>query len=205
MLSVRPDLCFAIGYMGKFQQNPGESHWIALKRILRYVKGTSSMKFIYEKQSDMGYADADWGSSLDDRKSTSGYIFYVFGNPISWSSKKQSTVATSSSEAEYIALSNATSEGLWIRGILLDLQVVDDTYPITIFEDNEGCIAMAQNVESKRSKHIDIRHHFIRDHVMKGNLVVKHISTKSQIADIFTKSLDTTSFITIRNSLKLYN
>ena len=122
---------------------------------------------------------------------------------MSWSSKKQTTVATSSCEAEYVALSNSVSEGLWIKGILYDMNIMASKEPITIYEDNAGCIAMARNLESKRSKHIDVKHHFIRDHLIKGNLKIEQIPTSKQIADIFTKALDWNSFVTIRNLLML--
>ena len=108
MLCVRPDICFAVGYMGRFQQNPSDQHWQALKRILRYLQGTKSKKLNFTCTDDeplIGYADADWGNDLLDRKSISGYVFKVFGCTVSWSSKKQTTVSISSSEAEYIALS----------------------------------------------------------------------------------------------------
>lgn len=210
MLCVRPDICYAVGYMGRYQENFNEMHWSALKRILRYLKGTQLLKLKFDnsyKGEDVlvGYVDADWGSNTDDRKSTSGLIYYVYGCPVSWSSKKQTTVATSSSEAEYVALSLATSEGLWLKGILEDMKVIASNKPFLLYEDNAGCIAMAKNAESKRSKHIDIKHHFIRDHLMKGDLKIQHISTKDQIADVFTKSLDKCSFVAIRNFLKLSN
>ena len=206
MLCVRPDLCFAVGYLGRFQQNPGDEHWVVLKRILRYLKGTLDLKLEYSKINNeklVGFADADWGSSSYDRKSTSGYIFYVFGCPVSWCSKKQQTVATSTSEAEYIALSAAVSEGLWLRGILQDLKVFKPNEAFTIYEDNAGCISMAKNMECKRSKHIDIKHHFIRDHVNKGELKIEYIATKNQIADILTKPLDNNSFRAIRRMVFL--
>lgn len=210
MLCVRPDICYAVGYMGRYQENFAEIHWSALKRILRYLKGTKSLKLKFDNACEdkdvlVGFVDADWASNTDDRKSTSGYIYYVYGCPVSWSSKKQTTVATSSSEAEYVALSLATSEGLWLKGILEDMDVMTTDEPFLLYEDNAGCIAMAKSAETKRSKHIDIKHHFIRDHVLKGDLKIQHISTKDQVADVFTKALDKRSFDSIRNLLKLYN
>ena len=207
MLSVRPDICYAVGYMGRFQQTPSDEHWIALKRILRYLRGTQNMKLTYNRninsQKLEGYVDADWGSCIQDRKSTSGYIFYVYGCPVSWCSKKQQTVATSSSEAEYVAVSAATSEGLWLRGILMDMEILKSEETFVLHEDNAGCIAMAKNMECKRSKHIDIKHHFVRDHVAKGILKIVYIPTNQQVADVFTKSLDNTSFIAIRKLILL--
>ncbi|XP_037807715.1 secreted RxLR effector protein 161-like [Lucilia sericata] len=207
MLCVRPDICYHVSYLGRFQQNPSEEHWQSLKRVLRYLKGTVKKKLIYTASDDnilVGYADADWASDTTDRKSISGYIFKVYGCTVSWSSKKQQTVATSSSEAEYVALSSAVSEAIWLRGILQDLDILKNE-TITINEDNRGCICMANNVKSKRSKHIDIRHHFIRDNVEKGVVKIESISTSDQLTDICTKSLDTKSFLNFCSCLGLYD
>ena len=108
MLSSRLDLCYPVGYMGRFQQNPSEVHWQSLKRIVRYLKGTKTKELVFNRNCNsraiVGYADADWGSDINDRKSLSCFVIQVYGSTISWSSKKQATVATSSSEAEYIVL-----------------------------------------------------------------------------------------------------
>lgn len=206
MLSVRPDICYHVGYMGRFQQQPSETHWQVLKRIVRYLKGTKNLKLVYKKADCaelIGYADADWASDTLDRKSVSGFVFFVYGCPVSWGSRKQAVVATSSSEAEYIALSQAIAEVLWIRGVLIDLKITTAQSPVLMYEDNAGCIGMAKNAESKRSKHIDIKHHFIRDHITNGNVKLEHISTQKQLADIFTKSLDYGRFKQLYANLNL--
>jgi len=141
----------------------------------------------------VGYADADFAGDTGDRKSVSGYIFKVYGCAVSWSSKKQTTVATSTSEAEYVALSSAVTEAIWLNGILSDLHESENT-PMQIFEDNRGCIAMAKNLECKRTKHIDVKHHFIRDHVANGLIDVQPIETEKQLADMLTTSLDVMRF-----------
>ncbi|XP_065084611.1 uncharacterized protein LOC135706866 [Ochlerotatus camptorhynchus] len=193
MLCTRPDLCFPFGFLGRYQQNPTVNHWQCLKRIVRYLKGTKTkhLKFVRDESAEVlvGYADADWASDAEDRKSVSGYLFTVFGNPVSWSSKKQVTVATSSSEAEYVSLSSAVSEVIWLPEVMEDLQLKRPADPVVI-EDNQGAIGMAKNCESKRSKHIDIKHHFIRDHIANGRVTVKFISTEKQLADLFTKPVD---------------
>lgn len=207
MLSSRPDICYSVAYMGRYQQKPTDLHWQHLKRIVRYLKGTKSLKLNFNANQDVpivGFADADWASDIGDRKSVSGYIFKIYGCTVSWCSKKQPTVATSSSEAEYIALSAATSEAIWLRGLLQDLKELNNE-PVTIYEDNRGCIGMANNSESKRAKHIDIKHHFIRDSVVKGLIKIVSIGTKDQLADIFTKSLDTNTFLNFRTNLGLYD
>ncbi|XP_062538927.1 uncharacterized protein LOC134207221 [Armigeres subalbatus] len=128
MLCVRPDICYAVGYLGRFQNQPGETDWQALKRVVRYMKDTKNLKLQYKQHNDaealVGYADADWASDTEDIKSVSGYIFKVYGNTVSWASRKQQTVALSSCEAEYAALSASASEGLWLHGILQDLKQV---------------------------------------------------------------------------------
>lgn len=150
----------------------------------------------------IGFADADWASNIIDRKSVSGYVFQVYGCTVSWCSKKQITVATSSSEAEYVALSTASAEAIWLRGLMRDLHQINDE-AVTIFEDNQGCIAMANNLESKRSKHIDIKHHFIRDHVMNGVIQIKSIGTENQLADLFTKAVDSTRLMKLSSKIGL--
>ena len=143
--------------------------------------GTADLKLTYcrnvKSPKLIGYVDADWASSSYDRKSTSGFIYYVYGCPISWCSKKQTTVATSSSEAEYIALSLSVSEGVWIHGILEDMQEMRKDEVFVLNEDNAGCINMAKNFECKRSRHIDIKYHFIREFVAKGILKIPYVPT----------------------------
>lgn len=150
------------------------------------------------------YADADWATDQQDRKSVSGFLFQIFGNAVCWSSKKQTTVATSSSEAEYVALGSGVTEAIWLAGLLDDLGIRGTT-PVTIYEDNRGCIGMAKNLESKRAKHIDIKHHFIRDHVAAGNVKVEPIGTENQLADIFTKSLDVGRFQKLCRTIGLHD
>ena len=207
MLCVRPDICFPVGYMGRFQHKPTDEHFQSLKRIIKYLKGTSDVTLDFKKNTKasplIGYADADWATDTEDRKSVSGYIFQVFGCTVSWSSKKQSTVATSSSEAEYVALSAAATEALWLSGILEDLKMKDPKAPVELREDNQGCIGMARNPETKRSKHIDIKHHFIRDHVAAGHLTIEHVPTQDQLTDLMTKPLDVTHFNQLRSKLGL--
>lgn len=209
MLCVRPDLCFPVAYMGRFQQSPTEDHWQALKRIMRYLKGTTAMGLNYKKQNDtrplVGYVDADWAADLEDRKSVTGFMFKVFGSTVSWTSRKQATVSLSSSESEYVALSAAVSEGIWLAGLLEDMNCKSPSDPVIIYEDNRGCIGLAKNAESKRIKHLDIKHHFIKEHVAAGNIKIEPISTTEQQADIFTKALDVTRFQWLRTKIGVAN
>ncbi|XP_055589015.1 uncharacterized protein LOC129741319 [Uranotaenia lowii] len=143
--------------MGRFQQSPNTEHWQCLKRIVRYLRSTGQMVLEFTRNKNaprvVGYADSDWAADAVDRKSISGFIFKVFGCTVSWSSKKQTTVATSSSEAEYVALSSASAEAIWLNGLLDDIHITSEA-PTVIFEDNRGCIGLAKNLETKRSKHI---------------------------------------------------
>lgn len=205
MLCARPDICFTVSYLGRYQQNPVDHHWQALKRVVRYLKGTSELGLLYKRNESsaplIGFVDSDWASDQEDRKSVSGFVFKVFGSTVSWASRKQVTVSTSSSEAEYVALSSAVSEAIWLGGLLEDLKCKSKAEAIPIFEDNRGCIGLARNMESKRIKHIDIKHHFLRDHVAAGTVTIEPIGTADQEADIFTKSLDTVRFQDLRSRL----
>ncbi|XP_062533326.1 uncharacterized protein LOC134202315, partial [Armigeres subalbatus] len=115
--------CGEASYLGRYQQNPVDQHWQALKRIVRYLKGTTKLGLLYNESSSplIGFVDADWASDQEDRKSVTGFVFKVFGSTVSWASRKQVTVSTSSSEAEYVALSSAVSEAIWLGGLLEDL------------------------------------------------------------------------------------
>ena len=192
----RPDISVAVNILSQFQSNPSNEHWMGLKRILRYLNGTKHYRLIYQGNSKIsleGYADANYAGNSEDRKSTSGYIFQVFGNTISWNTKKQSTISLSSTEAELIALTHASKEALWLSSLLDEIGI--ESKPVTIFEDNQPCISLVhENRISQRIKHIDIKYLFIRDHIKNDNLKVKWISTENQVADIFTKPLASISF-----------
>lgn len=192
MLATRPDICFSISFLSRFQDKATDEHWKHLKRLLRYLKETMHFALHYGCEDNVplcGYVDADWGNDTNDRKSTSGFLFKVFGNTMSWSSKKQGLVAKSTSEAEYVAAAEACSEAIWISKVFDDLKLKDCHTPVPLFEDNAGCIFMATNPETKRSKHIDIKFHFIRDCIWTGKIVLIKVDTKEQSADLLTKSL----------------
>ena len=196
-ITTRPDIAQAVGVVSKFCANPTQSHLTAAKRILRYLKGTVYLGLSYKKCADgnlIGYSDADWAGDVDDRHSTSGNVFLLAKGAVSWLSKKQATVALSTAEAEYVALSAATQEAIWLRRLLTDVgEPLED--PIVINEDNQGAIAMAKNpVGHARTKHIDIRYHFVREGVQNGAIILKYVATGEMIADILTKPLPRHSF-----------
>ena len=152
-----------------------------------------------------GYSDADWAGDLDDRHSTSGNLFIMAGATISWTSKKQATVALSTAEAEYIALNTATQEAIWLQRLLADLSDIQYK-PTIIMGDNQGSIAIARNpVFHSRTKHIDIRHHFIREAIQDGVIDLRFCPTNEMIADVLTKPLSRNRFEQLRRLIPTVN
>lgn len=188
--------------------DPSRLHFVAAKRILRYIQGTKNhgLKYIKEQQNKLvGFTDSDWAGSLDDRKSTSGFVFCLGSNVISWSSKKQKTIALSSAEAEYIAATDAACEAIWLRRILTDLQQEQKEATI-IYCDNMSAISMTKNpVFHNRSKHIELRHHFIRQLVQKEEIQLEFVNTNEQLADIFTKAVASEKFNKFKAQMKITN
>ena len=196
--TTRPDLSYAINYFSRFQSDPKVVHWKGLKRILRYVRGTVSLGLHFCRNGTSmltGYADADWGSG-SDRKSTSGYIFQLNNNLVCWGTKRQTTVAQSSTEAEYVALAHAATEFLWLKKLLLNFKITCE--PFVMFEDNQSCIKLLTKYEHKRLKHIDIKYNFLKDLVDNKLMSIKYVSTENQLADIMTKGLSGERFVKLR-------
>jgi hypothetical protein len=190
-LGSRPDAAAAIRTVSQYMHDPADSHWKAAKRILRYFAGTKDKGVVYERQPNFeihAYCDSDWGSTVDDRKSITGYVVYSQGGPIIWKSKKQPTVARSSCEAEYVALADTVAEVLWVKMALEELNV-ERKEPIKIFIDNQAAKAMAENpINHERTKHIDIQYHFIREVVTSGLVDLYYINTTKNISDLLTKA-----------------
>lgn len=191
-LGIRPDLCAAVNYFSRFQDKPiNKTLWTSLKRVLRYVKGTLNYGLFYEKPSVKGdialqcYVDASWAASKIDRKSTTGYIYLLNKSTISWATRKQRTVALSSTEAEYIALAEAASEGLWTVGLLEELSAVK--VKIKCYEDNQSCIKLCSKPDHKRLKHIDVKYNFLKQLVDEEKLLLYYVSSNDQVADALTK------------------
>jgi hypothetical protein len=206
-LSTRPDIAYAVNQLSRFIANPGQSHWQAGKRVLRYLKGTAKSSLLYKDYDGNQntkieiFCDADWAGDTEDRKSTTGVIIKLNGCPIIWLSKKQSTVALSTAEAEYIAIATALQELLWINQYLTELNLKDNE-TATLKSDNQAAIRIATNdTLHSRSKHIDIRYHFIREVVKRGEVELNWISTKAQEADISTKGLDGNTFKGLRDRI----
>ncbi|POM77343.1 RxLR effector candidate protein [Phytophthora palmivora] len=181
---------------------------IAYARVLKYLKTTQDVGLVFNggiKGELVGYADANWAGDLDTRRSTTGYVFFLNGSAISWKSKRQPTVATSSTEAEYMALYNAIQEAVWLRQLLKDLGY-ENKGATTIYQDNQGCIALAKNpAYHTRTKHIDIKFHFLREKVESKTVELEYKPTDEMIADGFTKVLARNKHNTFVNGLCMKN
>ncbi|GJX83468.1 hypothetical protein Tco_0332949 [Tanacetum coccineum] len=203
LTATRPDIQFSTVLCVRYQSNPKESHLTAVKRILRYLKGTLTLGLYYPKCSGFdlkGYLDPDYAGCNMDRKSTSGACQTLGGKLVCWSAKKQQSVAMSSAEAEYVAVAGCCASILWIKSQLSDYDIHYKMLPI--FCDNTSAIAISNNpVLHSRTKHIDIRYHFIRDHILKGDIELHFIPTEYHLADIFTKPLDEPTFSRLKVEL----
>ena len=201
----RPDIMFSVCMCARFQSNPKQSHLSAVKRIMRYLLGTINLGLWYPKNSTcnlIGYSDSDFAGSKTDRKSTSGTCQFIGSALVSWHSKKQNSVALSTAEAEYISAGSCCAQILWMKQQLSDYGILLDRIPIRC--DNTSAINLSKNpVQHSRTKHIEIRHHFLRDHVLKGDCILEFVDTKNQLADIFTKPLPKEIFFSIRRELGL--
>ncbi|XP_071695131.1 secreted RxLR effector protein 161-like [Rutidosis leptorrhynchoides] len=199
MMCTRPDICFAIGMVSRYQSNPCLTHWKAVKRILRYLKGTSNYSLCYEGNDLQmrGYTDADWGRGMDKRKSTSGFVFLLNKGTISWSSKKQSCIALSTMEAEFVAFSAVIQEAVWLIIILSSLGVVGNTINRSlIYSDNKASIAYSKDYKFHcKIKHIDIKYNFVKDKVARKDVSMQYISTHDMLADPLTKPIPRDAFV----------
>lgn len=189
--STRPDISYAVSTLSRYNNKPHISHLIAAKRVIRYLNTTKNYTIVYKREGELrGYCDADWGGCLDDRKSHTGFVFRMSGGPISWEAKKQSTTALSTVEAEYMAITQAAKESRFLSSIVNELDATEQQSRTIIECDNQGAIQIASNNGySPRTKHIDIRFHYIREMIEKDLINLKYIRTDENIADIFTKAL----------------
>jgi hypothetical protein len=192
----RPDCGAPIGILSQFIQNPGKVHWEALKRVIKYLGTTKELWLEFggvDSMEPIGYCDSDWASQ-PDRHSISGYAYFIGHGAVTWSSKKQSLIALSSTEAEYIAQNHAAREGIWMRTFFGE---INNRSPKTVVlnSDNTGAIDMAKDPKfHSRTKHIDIRYHFIREVVEEEKLELVYVPGEDNIADILTKPLSPKTF-----------
>jgi hypothetical protein len=205
LCASRPDIMLSVCMCARFQADPMEVHLRAVKLILRYLVYTPKFGLWYPKGSTfdlIGYSDADWAGCKIDRKSTSGTCQFLGRSLVPWASKKQNSVALSTTEAEYIAAGHCCAQLLWMRQTLSDYGYKLTKVPLLC--DNESSIRMADNpIEHSRTKHIAIRYHFLRDHQQRGDIEIAYVSTKEQFADIFTKPLDEKIFTKLRHELNI--
>ena len=211
VVGTRPDIAFAVATLSKFNSKPSKIHYTAAKRVLRYLKQTKTLALTYHTtipqafsnynpqsniptmpQSDLlGFSDSDYAGDSNDRKSTSGYVFTVAGAAVSWRAKKQKLVSLSTVEAEYIGYSEAAREAVWLKRVYDEIRgEVMAPKPLMLFCDNQGAIEITRNPKfHERTKHIDIKYHFIRSLVEDNKLSLNYMATSNQTADITTKGL----------------
>lgn len=200
---TRPDLTYIVSFLSRFLTCPSNEHWCTVKRIFRYLRRTMNFGIRYQSCNDdislKGYSDADYAGDAMTRRSTTGYIFVISGGAVSWSSKRQRMVSLSTTEAEYVAASEASKELVWLRRLLNDVDCRCDK-PSVLLVDNQSAIRLIKNPEfHKRTKHIDIRYHFVRERFTCGDLIVEYVSTNDQCADFLTKALCGERFDTLLN------
>ena len=202
--TTRPDLSYSVGLLARYMESPGEKHWKAAKHVLRYLRGTLTFGILYKNDGSdtiVGYTDSDFAADRDARKSTSGFCFLLSGGIVSWLSKKQSITAQSTVEAEFIALSFAVRELIWLRNMMKELEQNIEV-PSIIFVDNQGCISLSESAAlTDKSKHIAVKIHLVKDMIDDGTVMLSYLPTKQMAADVFTKLLPRTRHLSNRNQL----
>lgn len=206
-IATRPDIAYAVSRVSETLENPTILNWKAVKRIFRYLKGSVELGILYERESSdklEAFSDADYAGDLESRRSRSGIVCKFKNGAISWSSRKQSCVVLSTMEAEYIAASEAVKELVWQKRLFLEL--LGQSCIPTVYVDNLSAVKLIKNPEfHKRSKHIDIKFHFVREEFSAGEVNIEHISGDNQVADIFTKALPRVKFEKMRYFLGVRN
>lgn len=206
MIQTRPDIAFAVCFLSRFLSNPTAAHIQAAHRVLRYLGHTKTLGVTYhgKEKGFKGCSDSDWGADINTRSSTSGYLFFLHGGVITWKTGRQKTVALSSTEAEYYGLSNATREALWLRSLLRSLGYDEGLDPVVIEGDNQGSLALTENPEfHQRTKHIDIKHHFLRQEVDEKRVAFSYVETTKLAADGLTKPLNSMKHAAFVQQLRL--
>ncbi|CAN1305751.1 Copia protein [Linum perenne] len=205
---TRPDITFAVGIVSQHMQSPNEDHMEAVYRILRYLKGSPGLGLQFSKKDTRGievYTDASWAGELTDRRSTSGYCTFVYGNLVTWRSKKQPVVARSSAEAEYRAVALGICEGIWLKRLLEELKV-DNKNPIALKSDSQSAISIVKNpVHHDRTKHVEIDRSFISEKASSGVVEVTYVPSALQTADMLTKATSKDVLERFKSKLGLYN
>ena len=205
MVGLRPDLAYAIGLVSRFMSRPGEIHWEAVKWLLRYMKGSAEVQLVYSQEKEFktqGYCDSDYTGDRDGSRSLSGYVFTIGGKVVSWRSSLQPVVALSTTEAEYISLTEAVKESIWLRGLLEDIGISHGT--VQVWCDSQSAICLSKNaVFHERTKHMAAMYNFIRDIIDKKEIEVVKIHTSRNPADILTKVVPVSKFNAALSLLKI--
>ncbi|CAM8953087.1 unnamed protein product [Rhodiola kirilowii] len=205
MLCTRPDLAFGISVLSRYMSNPGLKHWDAMKYMLKYLFGTKTVGLVYCKHADLcinGFVDSDYASNRDNRKSTTAFFFTWAGNCISWKSQLQPIVTLSSTEAEYVAATEAAKEAIWLQGLMKELE--NKSYVPIIYMDSQSALCICKDpAYHERTKHIDVRLHFIRERIESGFFIVKKISGDTNYADFGTKVIPANKFHFCRTGLHI--
>ena len=198
MLCTRPDIAYALSVVSRYQSDPGEEHWNAVKNILKYLRRTKELFLIFSSDDLKveAHTDSSFQSDIDDSKSTSGFVFTLGGGAVSWRSSKQETVADSTMEAEYIAANDAAKEAVWMKKFLAELEVIPTiSNPVPLYCDNNGAIALAKEPRShQKSRHILRKYHLIREIIDRQDIKIERVDTKDNIADPLTKALPRLQF-----------
>ena len=202
MVVTRADIAFAVTQVSQFMSKPSLMHCAAVKRILRYLKGTLDVKLCLGGMdlTMKGYCDADWGGDVNSRRSTMGYVFFLGEGAISWSSKRQPTIALSTLEAKYMAISQSAKEAIWLRQLMADVGCVQERATM-IMCDNQGFIALAKH--HSRTKHIDVQHHFICEKVEEEVIELRYCPTQEMVADVLTKGLAIDKHGALKRAMRL--
>jgi hypothetical protein len=207
MVYTRPDIAHAVGVLSRYMSKPGKEHWTAIKKVFRYLRGTTSYGLCYEGRLGLdkvvnihGFVDADWVGDLDRRRSTSGYVFNMFGGAISRMSKRQAVVALSTTEFEYMAATHASKEAVWLQRLCSGIGLVQQAVRIEC--DSQSAIFLAKNpTYHSKTKHIDVQYHFVRDVIEEKKVSLMKVDTLKNVADLLTKSVSTENFSWCRGSM----
>ncbi|CAH2092875.1 unnamed protein product [Euphydryas editha] len=189
---TRPDISYALSQLSQFNTAFTKDHWLAAKRILRYLSGTTDYGLVYVKTGNLDisvYADADWANDLTDRKSYSGFVVKLGGSTVNWESRKQRCVALSSTEAEYLAIGDACKELCFVRNFMNE--IFGKQFVCKVYSDNQSALRLLEVKEycHRKTEHIDIRYHFVKDLIKNNNVITEYMSTEHMIADVLTKPL----------------
>lgn len=205
-ISTRPDIMHSVGKLAQRNKEPHIEHLKAAKHIIRYLSATLNFKLVYSKTDlpPKAFVDADWANCIEDRKSYTGIVFVMAGSAITWESKKQPSIALSSTEAEFVALSTAAREAVYLKRLLSEIKYYDGSQPILVYGDNLGAQCMAKNpVLHGRSKHIDVKYLHVRDVVKANEIELRYIPTDENISDVLTKNLNKTKHLKFVRGLGL--